>query len=370
MHIQTEIEQRSLDEERRPLLRDLETEDGNTEIISPKEDPKISVWISLTIAVLIIVTLVGMTELANWETDGKPFQTFWVASVASIFVYPVWLIHHQYFHPEDTVAHTTTHCMLQAFQNWSNFFIMIIPSTIMFSAQFTLFLMSSSRAPSSIVISIFNASAGLIYALSVFILKHKFSWVKMGAVFLCIGGVAMVSLSHQAGSGSGGSWIGLLMAGFSAVMISVYIIHFNYYIRLQHMGLICLYISGFGAVELLLLWTPILPMYYLGVENVGFPADAQGWLVASGIATCIFISNLAVWIGTPYTSPIFIAVANILAIPFSFLFDKVKELIEHKPIDISALSIAGMGLIAIGFIFINIEIDFSKFCKRKKHLNV
>ncbi|PRP87938.1 hypothetical protein PROFUN_02675 [Planoprotostelium fungivorum] len=343
----------------------------------PKEEEEetnqTSGWISFVVALVTIVSLVAMTEFMNLQSNGAPYQTFWFSASSSIFVFPVYLIHQLRTRDGVTVSGILNESMKCGFASWTRFLLMVVPSTILFTTQFYMYLKGSYMAPSSTVIAIFNGSAGLIYILSVFVLKERFSWLKMIAVLVCIGGVIMVALASGGGSESFPlSWLGEVFAAVSAVILSVYLIHFNYYIRKPIMGLICLYISTNSLTMILLLWIPIPIFNFTGIEACALPVDYKQWLYVIGVAVSILSSNLAVWIGTPYTSPTFIAIANILAIPCSYGVDMLKDYLTKgiRPV-ISPLFIAGIVLIILGFIVLNFNIGrlFKRMMNRRTSKN-
>ncbi|PRP79251.1 solute carrier family 35 member F5-like [Planoprotostelium fungivorum] len=328
-----------------------EPEDNSASVPGP------SCCSSLLIAIVVSSTLVVITTIGEQDQNLKPFRSLWLAIVPSIFMFPMHLLIQKL--RDSTVGKITS---------WTTFALNALFSAILYIAQYYCYLLSLRYTTGASALAIFNASVALVYLLTLFFTRDQVALGKLLAVIMCILGAIMICLSNTEKVLNGRddeSWIGDALAAVSCTLYSIYVIHYQYVIKKPHLASICAYMSLVGVFDILLLLVfPIL--HHTQLEVWSLPSDKNEMWLSLGLSLSIFVSNLFIWIGAPFTSPLFVSISHILAVPISFGVDLVLKHWQHQVIKISALGLCGTLIIALGFCFLKIKLDIKTICGKKK----
>lgn len=107
------------------------------------------------------------------------------------------------------------------------------------------------------------------------------------------------------------------------------------------------YTAWIGLSTLLLEWTPLVPLHYLGLETFSLPPNTYFFLLISVNAAMAFSYNALFLLSIVMTSPVFAAVMVMMTIPLTAVIDSI---FRHAYFGIWELF--GTGLICIGFGFL------------------
>jgi len=213
-------------------------------------------------------------------------------------------------------------------------------------------------------IVIFNLSSVIAYVLSLFILKEKFSVIKALSVLLAFGGGAAITFSDQSStntpSGVTQPWIGDVVMAGAALFWALYLVCYKRFVGDPSFGTINLQGTLMGVFNTFLLWPVIIILHYTHVESFELPTGNTLNFIL--ITTALgFINNYLFTFGTAVTSPVFVLIGGMLAIPGSALVDWL-----FRGGNMTIFKIVGTVIMAIAFLLINLELDATLLYIKKK----
>jgi len=216
---------------------------------------------------------------------------------------------------------------------------------------------SMTSASSGIVI--FNLSSIFAYVLSLLILpSEKFSWIKLTSVILAFGGGAAITFSDESNNtappGAPAAWIGDVTMAAAALFWALYLVCYKKFIWEPSFGSINLQGTLMGLFCTFFLWPIVIILHWTNVEPLFVPSNfIIGLILATtGLA---FINNYLFTFGTAVTSPVFVTIGGMLAIPASALVDWL-----FHGAGMNVWKIIGTVIMAIAFLIINIDIPVDK----------
>jgi len=216
--------------------------------------------------------------------------------------------------------------------------------------------------------TIYQSSIAFAYIFSVILLpNYNMSWIKNLGVLCCLTGVTVVGLGtdNESDDDETNTWYGIvevlvsmLFWGLTEVLLSV--VGTKYYNNIGN-GPITpfnkviskLFMQGvMGTICLCTFWTVIPILHYLGIEEFRFPEnmDEAIVLLVPAMMDTVFCSALV--IGISLTSPVFMAVAQLLVIPVGFMYDSC-----FNGLEIEAMAILGSVFIFIGFLIMELPVQ-------------
>jgi len=216
---------------------------------------------------------------------------------------------------------------------------------------------SMTSASSGIVM--FNLSSIFTYVLALCILPNEtFSWIKLISVILAFGGAAAITFADETNNtappGASATWIGDVIMAASALFWALYLVCYKRFIGEPSFGSINLQGTLMGVFCTFFLWPVVVLLHVTRVEPFVLPPIfiIELLLATTGLA---FINNYLFTFGTAVTSPVFITIGGMLAIPVSAIVDSI-----FHGASMNAWKIVGSIIMAGAFLLINIEIPFDK----------
>eukprot|EP01125_Pyxidicula_operculata_P015753 TRINITY_DN5375_c0_g1_i1.p1 TRINITY_DN5375_c0_g1~~TRINITY_DN5375_c0_g1_i1.p1 ORF type:complete len:356 (+),score=7.53 TRINITY_DN5375_c0_g1_i1:41-1108(+) len=177
---------------------------------------------------------------------------------------------------------------------------------------------------------------------------EEFSVGKLLSIFICIGGVALVSIVDQGSTGSNPLFGDILCVG-SAICYSVYTIFLRKHIPNEKLVSIPMLFGFVGLFNFVLLWPLIFLLHYTGFEVFEIPPNLViASLTANGLIGTV-LSDIIWSLAVLYTSPVVGTMGLSLTIPLAMIVD---VFVNHKSFDM--LYLIGSGLVVLGFILVNI----------------
>jgi len=313
----------------------------------------------VAIAVILIcinqVGNVGSSELTQYqETNGaKPFDSPYFSiwfnhSVTGLGCYFVALLQCWLYHKKT---------VLQMLQD-SGFSVReACADSILLGVVYQMFNVCWAAAVPHTTVSVFLAisqSACVpVLLFSWCFLRERIGAVKALSVLSCVGGVVVVSL-HQTEKKGNGNIVGLIWTFCFTILYAAYMLLWAVKVgkRVQSTGQDCtLFIVGMlGIGTLLLMWPPILVLYFSGVQPQLLPAGMFQWKLVLYNAALATFNNTLFMLAISASSPLFVSVGSILQIPVSAIADYLLHGEE-----LQWQSGVGYGLIAAGFVALSMH---------------
>lgn len=226
---------------------------------------------------------------------------------------------------------------------------------------FMLYLWYLSLPKTSVAVntSIYQSSAIIVYVLSVFLFRESVGLIKVVSVVVCLLGVFLISFGDQAaggeGGGGGGDVAGYLFLAGSTVLYAFYEVIYRY------MGVDAsdtkteafyhaLLVLGFvGVFTLLIFWPGVVILHFTGKEVLDWPpASGLVPLMVCLMALCESLFNLCLLTGIFLTSPLFISVGSMLAIPVAIVTDHLLG-----KLTLTSMAYSGIACVVAGFCGLN-----------------
>uniref|UniRef100_UPI00398F836E solute carrier family 35 member F5-like isoform X8 n=1 Tax=Pristiophorus japonicus TaxID=55135 RepID=UPI00398F836E len=196
------------------------------------------------------------------------------------------------------------------------------------------------------IVNILSSTSGLFTLLLAAMFPSnsgdRFTLSKLLAVILCIGGVALVSLSSNDAEGKG--TIGSLWSLTGAVLYAVYIVMIKRKVDREDKLDIPMFFGFVGLFNLLLLWPGFFLLHYTGFEAFEFPTKTVWmYILINGLIGTVLSEFLWLW-GCFLTSSLIGTLALSLTIPLSMIAD-----IYMKKVEFSWLLFAGSVPVFLSF---------------------
>jgi len=210
--------------------------------------------------------------------------------------------------------------------------------------------------------AIYQSSCIFIYILSIFMLKEKVTLGKVLSVLVCVSGVVVVTLYSSQGDGNTNTLLGFIWVLASTV---VYSLAETLYGKIIHSvdgittAFSFLFLGLIGFFTLIIFWPGVWIGNATKLEVWEFPTlFVLGYYVLYAVLDTIF--NAGFFVGIHLTSPLFMSVGTLLAIPLSVLVDKLwhNYLLPWQ-------AFMGMLAIVIGFLGLNLSEYLSEILKTK-----
>jgi len=200
----------------------------------------------------------------------------------------------------------------------------------------------------------------IVMVLSVIFLAERVTCGKLGSVATCLAGVALVCLGSTHQPHHGGPHVnddttamGCMWTVLCTVGVAVYCVEWGRRLGNANQMQVNLFLGLMGASSVLFLWPPLLLIGGPGLSyEPGQLLLPQGtaWQLVLANAGVSLVANFTLMLGMSFTSPLFIAIGNILQLPLSALADFVWH--DKTP---AAEEVAGYVCITIGFLVLVYE---------------
>jgi len=359
------------DDDSEPFLNAEEFE--NNELPKPPVDKTKQRIFGLLVILGIVLSWVGSGEFANYVGQYMQFKNYffivYVLDVWNILIFPLFSIY-TLIYGCCTGTSKNPIKKIQEDMERDNISFMKICLTALVStfnqviADYGYFRAISITSASSGIV-IFNLSSIFAYVLSLLILPdEKFSWVKLISVAMAFGGAAAITFSDKENSfqpeGAPEPWIGDVTMAVAAIFWALFLTIYKRFVGEPSFGTINLQGTLMGVFSTLLLWPILVILHYTNVEPFVFPTGLMLGLImaTTGMA---FINNYLFTFGTAITSPVFVTIGGMLAIPVSAVVDWA---FHHHSMNV--WKILGTIVMAFAFIIINVDITGSEIIDKFK----
>lgn len=239
---------------------------------------------------------------------------------------------------------------------WSRLALKAAVSTFFLVVADYLYFRALSLTSAASGIVIFNLSSVVVYLLSLVVLREPFSVLKVFSLFLSFGGVVMITIadrnhhSDDNDGGNGESWIGDVVMAGGACFWALYLVSYKKFVGDPSQETINVQSSMVGALSTLLLWPLLIILHFSRAEPFQLPSGSFqiGIFVATTFA--VFLNNYMFTFGTALTTPGFVTIGGMLAIPTSAVFDRL-----FNGDDFPLLKIFGTLSVLVGFLVVNLD---------------
>jgi len=258
---------------------------------------------------------------------------------------------------------------------WKRLGLTVFVSGFMWICGYSAYFVSLALTSAESGVAIYNSSAVWVFIFSAIFLGERVSIIKSFAILFCICGTVMISFGdvgttqQSQGASYPLGWLGDIICGISAVIFAAYSVHYKFYLnkfKEPGMSLVALYISTLGLFNLLFYWPVILVLNVSGLEIFEWPS-LQDLPFFALMQLLVFVLDIVIWIGIPLTSPLFIALANVLAIPCAVVVDYTVSVLQNQLTSLQPLKLGGIALIILGFGALELRIPFlDSHCKWKR----
>jgi len=216
-----------------------------------------------------------------------------------------------------------------------------------------LWYLSLPRTSVAVNTSIYQSSSIVVYVLSVILFRESVGVIKVVSVAVSLLGVFLISFGDQQDVPQEGDAAGYICLIASTVLYAVYEVVYRYmgvdernsktealYHALQILAFV-------GVFTLVLLWPGLLIVHFTGWEVFQWPTG-EAFLLVFLMALCESIFNLCLLTGVFLTSPLFISVGSMLAIPTAIIVDHLLG-----RLDLVSMSYCGIACVVVGFLGLN-----------------
>ncbi|OQS07760.1 Drug/Metabolite Transporter (DMT) Superfamily [Thraustotheca clavata] len=268
----------------------------------------------------------------------RPFFVTYVANSLFVVNLPLYYIGKHFGFVKNTEEQATVR---------QTFKISAIVAPLWFIANFTYTIsLSMTSVTSSTIIS--STSAMFTFGLSIYFLKEKFTWSKLGGVALCMLGNSCTVLNDSSGVGGDSVW-GDLLALFAAFMYGVYTTTIRRHIPDENKVSLALFFGLLGAINFFCLLPVVLVLHWTHVESMSeLTGQIIGLLTVKGLFDNVlsdYLWALSMIFTTPTVATIGLSLTVPLAISSDYLFHTVS------PTLVTCLASA---FVIAGFILINV----------------
>lgn len=180
---------------------------------------------------------------------------------------------------------------------------------------------------------------------------ENFTLVKIIAIGICIGGVAVISISDASNLIPGKNpFVGNLLALISALMYGAYTVYLRVQIKHEKHVSMPMFFAFVGMINIMTLWPGLLLVHYIAVERFQWPSgETMGYITLNAfLGTCV--SDLLWSAVVLFTTPLVATMGLSLTIPLAM----TAELI-FKSKSFSWLYLGGSGMVLLGFFLVNID---------------
>lgn len=248
-------------------------------------------------------------------------------------------------------------CVLSNFTHRRCIGVSMALGFIFYLSAWTWFL-SLGMMPAADNTAAYQSTTVFVFIFSILILKERLRLLKTISVIVCVVGVVLLAV----GSSDGNStfphvWLGYLLCFFSAALYALYEVLFAKYFGSQNLRSTFLFLFFTGIFVLFVLWPGFFIVYYSGLDTrvpVFSSPEVTGYLIGNGFLQIGFVSFFLLGISLT-GSPLFITIGSMLTIPVTAMWDRYVN--EVPPA--SATTIAGLGVIGVGFVLMLLDIALS-----------
>lgn len=310
------------------------------------------------LTVLIAFSWAGQTQFTKSAYTGTgfyaPFFLVWFGTLWMILCYPIYLAGFA------SCARFTDGDRLTVMQKMKTdaFVFSEVPLSMKSAGvvlSFTVLWIACNYAASQAIGHIpaaeftvlFSCNSAMVFILSFFVLKEKFTIPKVCSILLCIAGVVCVSYDEGLKSFT---VIGVISSVVSAFLAAVYKVGFKKIVGDANFGQVSLFMTCLGLANALIFWPIMVGLAVSHTEQIDLRTAPWGFIVGSSVLGFIF--NLMINIGIAVTYPLFVSIGMFIGIPLNTLIDYLARGVRY-----STLDVVGIVLIIISFLIILIPFD-------------
>ena len=198
-------------------------------------------------------------------------------------------------------------------------------------------------------ITFVSSSAVFVYGLSWLLLGESATWGKSLAVVLCLGGTAMTAMAEHDSSHAPNPVAGDIICAFAGLLLALGLVFFNMTLRGANISYLTGYVTLMGLMAFVLA-PGFLIQQYGQKHPVELPPSGQVWLWTLIAQLLLKALNVFVFVALLVSSPLFVAIANMLCVPTTVLVDYIHGWIEPSAaVHSSPVRLAGIAVVILGF---------------------
>eukprot|EP00731_Ephydatia_muelleri_P025497 Em0017g580a len=307
--------------------------------------------LGFVIVICIALSWVGavqLTKISYSEAFSAPLFLVWLGTSWMMTLFPVasaiyfLTAPHRFRNPEAALTYWR-HCT-HVFSPSGITFRSLLTSMVLFTSLWVGTNYSYSRAlmyaSATDVATLTSSSSAFIVLLSICILKEPILILKILAVLLSCGGIALFSYAEGF---QPVQVVGVCLSLVSTIGIAMYKVLLKWRVGDASVYQMALFLSVIGAFNTVTLFPVVLLLHFTGVEILyHIPWNYVIWSSILGV-----IFNFLINFGIAYTYPLFISLGTLLGIPINATIDALV----HN-IDLVNWKIPGAILIMSGFLML------------------
>ncbi|GAU92636.1 hypothetical protein RvY_04689 [Ramazzottius varieornatus] len=318
--------------------------------IQPAEKSRLGIALA-AMAIYVTTSVADQQFLKNSFSEDfyAPFFIYGLANVLRIWSFPVflvlmWIIMRSRRRPRPVSELASKYSLFRGSKLplWADFVKRIGILTGLIIIAMVLNTTALSYASASDIGAVHTTQVALVYFFAVVFLKHKVLLLKVLAVIVSLGGVALIAYAKGFGSSSA---LGIGIGFLSTIIFSVNINVFKFLFPKLNFGQTISFLSwvAFSALTLYA-WLPI-SAYYSGVDVWYY--DAIPWENLIPHFMCAWAMATSVNYALTLSSPLLVSFGSLLRIPLNLLVDYFL-----RGTVFTSLELVGCGLIVLGFLVI------------------
>ncbi|OQR83363.1 Drug/Metabolite Transporter (DMT) Superfamily [Achlya hypogyna] len=300
---------------KKPKMADASLETHNEALLPPSPKPSRARWL-IGVACVVIVAVIWtfssvLVQYVFNELDfSRPFFVTYYAN--SLFAVNLPL-----YYGGKALGYVKPASHQASFRETLRISAIIAPLWFIANYTYTISLSMTSVTSSTIISS---TSAMFTFALSIFFLKEKFTWLKLVGVALCMIGNSTTVFNDSTGSGGESVW-GDILALVGAIMYGVYTTAIRYFIPDEQKVSIALFFGLLGVVNAVGILPFVLTWHFTGLESL---SDLTGNIIGILSANAMFNNVLAdyLWaLSMLFTTPTVATIGLSLTVPMAIVAD-------------------------------------------------
>lgn len=223
-------------------------------------------------------------------------------------------------------------------------FTRCLPFALLWCACNYMYTRALSVLSATDVTALFSSAPAFVFVLSLAVLAEEvFSWRRLLATFIAIGGIVVIAYSNGF---TGPSTRGVLLAVGSAILAAMYKVSLKRFVGDAEVIQVSLFLSCLGILNLLGFWPIMEIMHFTHYEKIHW--SNMPWEFLCGSAALGLLFNFLINFGIAFTFPLFISLGTVLGIPINAGVDAIWW---HDTF--SALKWVGAVMIIIGFLLMS-----------------
>jgi solute carrier family 35 protein F5 len=208
-----------------------------------------------------------------------------------------------------------------------------------YMAQNYAFVKALQFSSATVDTAIYQSCSVFVYIFSILVLGEEFSWIKIIAVALSIGGVFLISMAETSYDESGSesfsvrdNSLGFTISAVATIAAAGYSVAFKFFFAHVTADQVMLFLGLMGTFHLCVLWLGMPLCQSIGLEVIQIPTgNALVALILSAVIALVV--NTLYMLVIHICSPLFISVGMALTVPSTYALDLAVGHIAHVKLE-------------------------------------